>query len=1536
MGLKDSATSMVGGSGMPPVVKAGVAVVATGSVLSALVFVKDPTFLLILGVGAVLVVALIAGYKFLLKQREKGRSSPFIERIMRGSSPAAAADPAKKALEDDMRREFEKGIETFRSNGKDVYSLPWYVIAGPPGCGKTEAIRRCGVGFPPGLQNYLQGVGGTRNMHWWFTNMAVLLDTAGRMFMDESSEWPDFLKQLKQSRPNCPINGLILCIGIDNLIKDSAAKIEQEAGIIARRLDVIQRTLDVRFPVYVVVTKCDLINGFREFFDDIEDPQLINQLFGWSNPAGLDQKFEPAQVEEHLQRVKAKLMQRRMGLLRDPVSPEGPMAKRTDDVDAMFALPDALMKISSRLRRYLELIFVAGEWSPKPLFLRGIYFTTSMRTGNELDAELAELMGVPVDAIPGGKDWADREKSYFLRDMFVEKVFPESGLVTRATNVAAEMRRRQRILIAAGFITILVLVGVGFLGWQEFNRSVGKGREFWVRELRPAIVGEEEGRRQRLQDLGVVKFDREGWFANTEFTSADDKFPLKSLLEDTHEEAQRRIEISTVFRPLTALLGESGGNLQADERLEASRRLVHAVVLAPALSGARDLMSRSDGALDANGVAALGQLIRAETLARSEAVGAPAGPVFLLPGAVDSDARDARREGRREPAGEGQPGAVASGPLNADALISYVLREPGEREKLLGDGDRASWTQRAVDAALPADLKPEQWPEGTLSPDEQSIPAIQRGLEGLEGYFQAQMNSSIYELGVLRELAKELGEYSDIEGRFLADPVLQLGVRTNSDYGAFYSKWQTFLTNLRDAVSRVGKSRDAARARIQGFAADASSLESKLKSAAEAFKQAVSVTCDRLQAQLPPPIEAKDQSEAGLLDRVTGSRARTEPEDLAAIRAGIESIRTSAQAQADAAAKQTLDLLAKFSSSLLASGTGDLRTQSAYEIRAAILEEVSQQLPSMEQAAGGDSALARPGSLAGVRTTIADATKSVEAKLRALPDAPSESIERGARGVLAIARAKHNYNVAKAVIDAAPQTVQDVRKAVAARLPLDRSFAQPVLPLSRFDGVSPTLSNEFHPDAAKELLDSWNEVGVLVSQSSGSVSPGTPTPPEVLDADALRERHSRIDSYRLYGQEFAEYWAEQIDAAATVQRLQNWEAFRGAMSSAEIARANERLKQVWDWRVKALGVLPKTMTTGASSVQTVDEALRRITAQRQSLDSPEFIAEVGTTIKSVRNELAAADAAGARRVVLDWVAQQEVASKVPAYRAANAPGTPGIVYWNSLVEEALRLLVQEHNERAAAALQRLQTEHGFPLYRDATTIWSRERLLRAKEDIQQVQAQRGPGGAGGGEIREKLPDGLVRPIQTLLGASLVRDPAENEKLVRLARLIDVLVQEQGVSIVPQKTDALNRKSTIEGQRPVIAIDRGQGPTARFGRDDLPTNTPKECLATIPPTGPFSLVMYPNAQPGAQEQGRVTLHPEWGILWHMLQRDAEGPLGQPVNAQGQPVRGTEAVSRDWLVAVPTGVVNQEYIILRVTLDRELPASWPAIADAPRAP
>src|SRR5207237_5276905 len=115
------------------------------------------------------------------------------------AAPRSISDPAKRADLDKVRSKFQTGLQEYKSRGKDLYALPWYVIIGESGSGKTEAIRHSEIDFPPGLNKEHQGSGGTVNMDWWFTNRGVILDTAGSMLFPDAGAgdtqpWPEFLR----------------------------------------------------------------------------------------------------------------------------------------------------------------------------------------------------------------------------------------------------------------------------------------------------------------------------------------------------------------------------------------------------------------------------------------------------------------------------------------------------------------------------------------------------------------------------------------------------------------------------------------------------------------------------------------------------------------------------------------------------------------------------------------------------------------------------------------------------------------------------------------------------------------------------------------------------------------------------------------------------------------------------------------------------------------------------------------------------------------------------------------------------------------------------------------------------------------------------------------------------------------------------------------------------------------------------------------------------------------------------------------------
>ncbi|MBY0262290.1 MAG: hypothetical protein K2Q20_08085, partial [Phycisphaerales bacterium] len=548
--------------------------------------------------GLFVVALLMLTYGLILQSLQRKAAAPLDQGLASnwGTAPTGITEPARRARLDDMRKSFEKGLETFRQSGKSLYALPWYLVVGEPGSGKTEAIRHSSVGFPPGLNDQYQGVGGTLNMNWWFTNHAVILDTAGRLIFEEvepgtTTEWQGFLKLLKKHRPGCPVNGMLLVIPAESLIRDSEQEIKAKAGKIAQQLDMIQRSLGVRFPVFVVITKADLINGFREFFDKTTDPALQHQIFGWSNPDALDAPFRPELVEEYLRSVQTRLGRRRLGMLIDPVNSDDPKKRRTDQVDALYAFPDSIVRVAPRLKQYLSTIFVAGEWASKPLFLRGIYFTSSMREGTALDADLAQALGVSVESLPEGKIW-ERDKAFFLRDLFMNKVFREKGLVTPAASTSKLQRTR-----ALAPVGVLALGALTLISTRSLGRTVVGPSTFWAKAADAYIATEVPADKSRGTGRQLMPIVSQVTLSDEDFkyrgTTGDDARPLAQVVApdarktragfmlEARERAQDTLKVPVAFYPAAMTAGDTGGDILREQRGRAARALFERSVLGP-------------------------------------------------------------------------------------------------------------------------------------------------------------------------------------------------------------------------------------------------------------------------------------------------------------------------------------------------------------------------------------------------------------------------------------------------------------------------------------------------------------------------------------------------------------------------------------------------------------------------------------------------------------------------------------------------------------------------------------------------------------------------------------------------------------------------------------------------------------------------------------------------------------------------------------------------------------------------------------------
>lgn len=379
------------------------------------------------------------------------------------NEPLSPADEARAAEEQILQSKMQDAVATLKSRNfsktggsRFIYELPWYVIIGPPGAGKTTLLSNSGLDFP--LEEThgklsVKGVGGTRNCDWWFTDKAVLLDTAGRYTTQDSeaevdkSAWHHFLDMLKEKRSRRPINGVLLAISIEDVLTSSDTELEQLSKTLRTRIDELYNKLGVAPPVYLMFTKCDLLAGFSAFFADLDkaDREQV-----WGHTLALDETDTSETMRSAMQAMAKALGQQSIRKLH---AEQGQQNRQQ-----VYSFPMQFNYAQQRAAVLLDALTSQSRLL-QPILFRGVYFTSATQTGSVLDQVIQTVSrNFGIQGAPAA-DGTAQGRSYFIKRLLNDVVFEESGLA--GTNLKTE-RKLKRLQWAA--VAVMAGLAVGLVG----------------------------------------------------------------------------------------------------------------------------------------------------------------------------------------------------------------------------------------------------------------------------------------------------------------------------------------------------------------------------------------------------------------------------------------------------------------------------------------------------------------------------------------------------------------------------------------------------------------------------------------------------------------------------------------------------------------------------------------------------------------------------------------------------------------------------------------------------------------------------------------------------------------------------------------------------------------------------------------------------------------------------------------------------------------------------------------------------------------
>lgn len=263
--------------------------------------------------------------------------------------------------------------------GRDpLYRVPWMLVIGDQDADTSGLLRAAGEVSPFPAPAPEPGA----VWQWWFFKSLIAIQMHPRIVCDPSARlerglWYQALMQLAGERAKLPLNGIVLAVSIQTLLGPADA-LKTTATRLRRLVDEAMEHLQVRVPVYIVVTGLERLRGYPQLRATLPAEAFTQALGHALDPAGATAGALPGLLSPLLDRLHA------LGLtaLRSQPTP----AQRRGS----FEFFDAIRRASSGLHLLVTLLLEDNTFQRTPPW-RGLYFAGGADAGHPGGAFVADL-----------------------------------------------------------------------------------------------------------------------------------------------------------------------------------------------------------------------------------------------------------------------------------------------------------------------------------------------------------------------------------------------------------------------------------------------------------------------------------------------------------------------------------------------------------------------------------------------------------------------------------------------------------------------------------------------------------------------------------------------------------------------------------------------------------------------------------------------------------------------------------------------------------------------------------------------------------------------------------------------------------------------------------------------------------------------------------------------------------------------------------------------------------------------------------------
>lgn len=380
--------------------------------------------------------------------------------------PITVYEERQEAELNDVMNEMKQSLNTRNY----LYSLPWYLVLGLENAGKTSLINRSGQNFA--LSSVMRASGqkseNPYSFDWWIGDESVLIDPDGELLTqgnrneDNDGElerrlWLNFVNWLEKTRSRRPLNGIVLALDISHLATSTASERKAYANLLRARIRELMETLATRLPVYITLTKLDLLYGFEPFFKHYSKSQrdeVLGFTFSLESVDNLDHWLE--EFSKDYGQFVARINELFPHAVAEPLEQE--------ERDAIYSFTRQMSGLQDILRDFFQDALSSDQFSTSAL-VRGAYFTSVYQQGvpsNAFGDSASRRYGLS-HAVNKAQN-AKNSTVYFTQQLFSNIIYPEAGLASDNFRVAKHKRRLMGLSFTACMVATVLLVGT----WHRY------------------------------------------------------------------------------------------------------------------------------------------------------------------------------------------------------------------------------------------------------------------------------------------------------------------------------------------------------------------------------------------------------------------------------------------------------------------------------------------------------------------------------------------------------------------------------------------------------------------------------------------------------------------------------------------------------------------------------------------------------------------------------------------------------------------------------------------------------------------------------------------------------------------------------------------------------------------------------------------------------------------------------------------------------------------------------------------------------------